>query len=373
MLDAKRSYQVRSDQVGKRLDRVLRDLMPDISLGRLGKLVRKRRILINGARCRHQQRLQAGDEITFLEAPAEQHWTVQGRKRATSSKVFGVEELEFSILYEDQDLLAVSKPAGLLVHGSKKEPNASTLIDQAIAYVIQTEQSKSAGQDDTRSLSQFVRPDPIFQPSLAHRIDRHTSGVVLIAKTLACLQALNRMIKKRQLEKYYLGMVKGGLSGGVGEIRAAISRRDRAGKTTGRSRVDVGAQHKAAQPALTRYKTLASCGSYSLVEFELVTGRTHQIRAHLQHVGSSIIGDDEYGDRALNRHARQKFNLRRHFLHAYRIKLRHPIEEGQELDLVAPLSSDLEEALSLAGFQRQDLPESLLQEFEENITPKKAL
>ena len=366
-MDRTRSHNVLPNQVGKRLDNIVRDMMPDISLGRIAKLIRKKRIRVNDKKARHQQRLQEGDIITFFEAPLVEAWTKKGRSRVMSQGVAEVSSLDFHVLFEDEHLLAVAKPPGLLVHGTNKEPEADTLIDQALAYLAQSqiEQSDDA-EGDERDLTEFVRPTPKFQPSLAHRIDRNTSGAVLIAKTLECLQELTRMIKKRRIDKRYLGLIKGGLSGMTGEINAPVSRRDHAGKKAGRQQVDVGEKHKAARPALTRYRVLASRGAYTLAEFELVTGRTHQIRAHLRHVGSALIGDDEYGDREINRHAKKKLGLRRHFLHAMSLKLQHPLT-GEALEIVAPLPEDLAHALGRAGFEKEDLPAPLAENFETSI------
>lgn len=367
-MDRERNYTVKPADEGKRLDNILRKLMPDVSLGRIAKLVRKKRIRVNDAKSRHQQRMVEGDVITFCEAPMEEAWTKKGRARVMSGKVLMVDALDFTVLYEDEHLMAVSKPAGLLVHGSLKEPNAPTLIDQVLAYVAQSqvEITDEDGEED-RTLSEFVRPSPTFQPSLAHRIDRQTSGVVLIAKTIECLQELTRMIRKREVEKFYIGLIKGGLSGGDGVIDAPVARRDHAKKKAGRQRVDVGHGKVAGKTSITKYHTLAAKGTYSLVEFELITGRTHQIRAHLKHVGSAIIGDDEYGDRNLNRHAEKAFCLKRQFLHAMRLVLKHPMRAGEVLDVTAPLPEDLSKCLESAGFKSDDLPETLRAEFEETI------
>ncbi|MCA8940019.1 MAG: RluA family pseudouridine synthase [Planctomycetes bacterium] len=366
-MDRERNYTATAADEGKRLDNILRRLMPDVSLGRIAKLVRKKRIRVNDAKSRHQQRVHEGDVITFVEAPMEEAWTKKGRARVMSGKVAMVDSLDFTVLYEDEHMLAVAKPAGLLVHGSLKEPNAPTLIDQVLAYVAQKQvDDTDSDEESDRSLSEFVRPSPTFQPSLAHRIDRHTSGVVLIAKTIECLQELTRMIRKRAVDKYYIGLVKGGLAGGSGVIDAPVSRRDQAGKKAGRHKVDVGRDKVAAKPSITKYKTLAQRGTYSLVEFELITGRTHQIRAHLRHVGSALIGDDEYGDRTLNRHVAQNFGLKRQFLHAMRVVLDHPMREGERLDIVAPLPDDLAHCLDQAGFESSALPQALQEEFEES-------
>ncbi len=362
-MDRKRTHTVSAKDEGKRLDRVLRDVMPDVSLGRIAKLVRKGRIRVNDQKTRHQQRLTSGDVITFTEAPIEDHWTKKGKERIFSGRVGAVDSIDFTVLYEDEHMLAVSKPAGLLVHASNREPDAVTLIDQILAYTAQAQMEASDEEDDGRSLSEFVRPSPTFQPSLAHRLDRDTSGVLLVAKTLECLQELTRIIKRREIQKLYVALIKGGLKGGSGTIDAPVSRRDHAGKRAGRQQVDVGQQHEEAKRAITKYRVVAQKGPYSITEFELVTGRTHQIRAHMRYVGSAVIGDNEYGDRAINKHAKDQFGLNRQFLHAAKVTLKHPIT-GEPLEVVAPLPDDLADPLHRAGFAPEDFPEYLRQEFE---------
>jgi len=363
-MDRKRTHTVSKANDGKRLDRVLREIMPDVSLGRIAKLVRKGRIRVNEKKTRHHQRLSSGDLVTFFEAPIEDAWTKKGKARMLSGRVGAVDSIDFTVLYEDEHMLAVAKPAGLLVHASNREPDAITLIDQVMAYTAQAHIETTDDEEaDDRSISEFVRPSPTFQPSLAHRLDRDTSGVLLVAKTLECLQELTRVIKRRQIEKFYLALIKGGLKGGTGVIDAPVSRRDHAGKRAGRQQVDVGQQHDEAKRAITKYRVVAQKGPYSVAEFELVTGRTHQIRAHMRHVGSAVIGDNEYGDRAINKHAKENFGLDRQFLHAARVIFQHPIT-GESMDVVAPLPDDLATALSRAGFNAEDLPEYLRQEFE---------
>ncbi|NUQ35673.1 MAG: RluA family pseudouridine synthase, partial [Planctomycetaceae bacterium] len=168
------------------------------------------------------------------------------------------------------------------------------------------------------------------------------------------------------VDKRYIGLVKGSLKNLEGEIVAPIARRDHAGKHSGRSKVDVGKGLKAAKPAITRYRVLSQAGNCSLVEFELITGRTHQIRAHLKHVGSALVGDDEYGDRTFNRYAKEKFGVARQFLHASQLRFKHPSTK-KNIDVAAPLPEDLMCALDAAGFASDALPPALAQEFETNV------
>jgi RluA family pseudouridine synthase len=231
----------------------------------------------------------------------------------------------------------------VIVHAGDRGDDRDTLIDQASAFLA--EQPKPQAEN----LAEFVKPSPTFSPGLVHRLDRATSGLVIIGRTLPAMQELTRMIKKREARKTYIAMALGGLPQREGTINVPIARREDA---KGRRRkVEAGEGRN----AITHYRVLAQRGTYSLVELELVTGRTHQIRAHLAHLHAPVVGDDEYGDRNRNRHAAESFGLKRQFLHAARLEFTHPIT-SEPLDLVAPLWPELKQALDGAGFKPDDLP-----------------
>jgi 23S rRNA pseudouridine955/2504/2580 synthase len=332
-----RTISIGPDEANQRLDRFLRKLLDDVSLSAIYKLIRTRQITLNRRKAKPDTRLKPGDVVTFHRAAEDRHLRPKTRERAYSSR------RDFEVVYQDAFMLAVNKPPGLLVHAGDRGNDRDTLIDQVTGWLL--EQPRE--QDD--SLRDFVKPSPTFSPGLAHRLDRATSGLVLIGKTLAAMQELTRLIKRRELRKTYLALALGGLPGRQGTIDVPIQRReDKQGR---RRKVHAGE----GRAAVTHYRVLSQRGTYSLVELELVTGRTHQIRAHLAHVGAPIVGDDEYGDRARNRHAAEKFGLRRQFLHAARLEFKHPLT-GDALDLVAPLWPDLKRALDGAGFKPDDLP-----------------
>lgn len=329
-----RTITIGKDEANQRLDRFLRKLLDDVSLSAIYKLVRTRQVTVNDRKVRPELRLNAGDVVTLWRAAEERHLQPKVRRRAEQGLST---RRDFRIVHEDADLLAVNKPAGLLVHAGDRGDDRDTLIGQVTSWLL----SRPLGQD-AQSHKDFVRPSPTFAPALAHRIDGQTSGLVLIGKTLAASQALAAAIKHRDIEKTYLALAIGGLPQGQGEINLPIARHEDA---RGRRRkVEVG--H--GQRAVTRYRVLGQRGQYSLVELELVTGRTHQIRAHLAHLGAPVAGDDEYGSRDHNRHAAEKLGLQRQWLHAARLQLNHPID-GRALDLAAPLWPDLRHALAAAG------------------------
>lgn len=331
-MNGARTITIGPDESGQRLDRFLRKLLRDVSLSAIYKLVRTRQITVNQRKAQPDSRLGQGDVVTFFEAAQDRHLQPKLRERAKHGLS---EKRDFRVVHEDEALLAVNKPAGVLVHAGDRGDDRDTLIGQVTAWLLS--RPRNAGD-----MTDFVRPSPTFAPSLAHRIDRDTSGLVLIGKTLAATQALAARIKHREIKKTYIALAVGGLPRGSGEIDAPIARQE---DTRGRRRkVRVGE----GQRALTRYAVLGQRGQYSLVEVELVTGRTHQIRAHLAHIGAPVAGDDEYGSREHNRHAAEKLGLRRQFLHAARLQFLHPITDAP-LDLAATLWPDLAGALGKAG------------------------
>lgn len=335
-----RTITIGGNEANQRLDRFLRKLLDDVSLSAIYKLIRTKQVTLNQRKAKPDTRLKSGDVVTFHRAAEEKHMRPKVRERSERGLS---KRRDFEVVYEDVHLIAVNKPAGVIVHAGDRGTDKDTLIDQVTSYLLEQPQPEGA------SLKEFVKPSPTFSPGLVHRLDRATSGLVLIGKTLPAMQELTRMIKKRNVRKTYVAMTIGGLPQREGTINVPIERReDKKGR---RRKVETGK----GQHAITNYRVLAQRGTYSLVELELVTGRTHQIRAHLAYVGAPVAGDDEYGDRERNKHAADKFDLRRQFLHAARLEFTHLLTQ-QELDLVAPLWAELKRALDGAGFMPDDLP-----------------
>jgi 23S rRNA pseudouridine955/2504/2580 synthase len=212
------------------------------------------------------------------------------------------------MVYEDDSLLVVDKPAGMAVHGGS-----------GVSFGV-IEQLRRQ------------RPQARFL-ELAHRLDRETSGLLLIARKRAALTVLHDMFREGRVEKRYLALVKGRWMEPLRHIRLALHKYL---TEEGERRVSVSAAGKAAHSIV---RLVARWENFSLVEVELKTGRTHQIRVHLAHLGHPLCGDDKYGDFALNK-ALQKQGLGRMFLHAARLQLVHPVS-GEQLDLAVPLPAEL--------------------------------
>jgi 23S rRNA pseudouridine955/2504/2580 synthase len=228
----------------------------------------------------------------------------------------------FTVLHEDDHLLAVDKPAGLAAHPGTGITGA-TLVEEARAYL--------------RVPADL--PATEFKPSPAHRLDRETSGVVLVAKTRKAMAGLTAIFTEGgQVRKTYLALAKGKMPRQEGTFDLALSEHEQ----TARSKTQRGVNF---QEATTHYRVLASMREASLLSVRIETGRTHQIRRHLQAAGHPVAGDHRYGDFPFNRVAKTRWGLRRMFLHAWKLELPHPVE-SRVLRLSAPVPAELREVLA---------------------------
>ncbi len=278
-------------EAGQRVDKYVRKYLSDAPLGLIYKTFRKKDIKVNGHWVNIDYVLNANDvlRIYLSDQIIEEY-----------SHPHVVENIEFNhpILYEDQDILAVFKPSGLLVHGDEKEKRI-TLSNQVLSYLMQKQEYSP---NDNRG----------FVPSPAHRLDRNTSGIVLFGKNLPSLQALYDLFKdKDRITKKYLTLVKGNLIG-KGIIDTPLFKDENKGL------VRIAKLHEeGAKKATTKYKVIESFKDYTLVEIELLTGRTHQIRVHMASIGHPLMGDGKYGDFKANRDFYERFRYESQFLHAY--------------------------------------------------------
>lgn len=271
----KTTVTVTKNDAGQRLDKFLTKTYRNLPMSLLYKAVRKKDIRLNGKRCEASSRLNEGDEI-YLFLPDD------ALEIAPPTYEFMHASKQLDIVYEDEHLLLLNKKAGLLVHPDDRE-FADTLIFRVQRYLYEKGEYNPADEQS-------------FAPALVNRIDRNTSGIVIAAKTAAALRILNEKLKNREIEKYYLCIVHGSMPKTEDTLEAFLE------KNESQNRVYISdTQKQGARTIRTRYRVIEEKNGFSLLEIHLLTGRTHQIRAHLASIGHPLLGDGKYGTNALNK------------------------------------------------------------------------
>ena len=308
-----RKVQVSADHAGQRIDNFLRNELPGVPKSRVYRLLRRGEVRVNGGRVRAEYKLQEGDEVRVPPARVNTGAPPPPEKLAA--------DMLDRVIYEDKRLLVINKPSGVAVHGGSG-------ISHGVIEMLR-----------------HARPD-LKDLDLVHRIDRETSGCLVMAKRRSALRELHERFREGKVEKNYLALVVGDWQYGEQLIDVPLLVQNRKG---GERHVIVSDKGKQAQ---TRVSLSRTYGIYSLLQCAPATGRTHQIRVHLQHAEHPIAGDDRYGDEEANKAAR-RLGLKRLFLHAQSIAFAD--DSGNELHFTAPLADDLEQFLTvgvIAG-QRQ--------------------
>ena len=295
--------EVDSDRAGQRLDNFLSGKLKGVPRSAVYRMIRTGQVRINGGRCKAASRLEEGDKVRIPPA----HTRDKGEV-VVSDRV--MQQIEDAIIYESQDLIVVNKPSGMAVHSGSGLPWG--LID-AIRQ---------------------NRPEEYVE--LVHRLDRETSGCLVLARNGAALNALSAQFRDGQVQKRYLCLMNGQMRESVIEVDAPL-RKVQSGNT-GQVEVD----EEGGKPALSRFHLLQSYRDCSYAEVELFTGRTHQIRAHAKHIGLPLAGDDRYASRESLKKWKKR-GLGRIFLHAHRLGLKTP--SGESLACDAPLPAPLRKAL----------------------------
>ncbi len=289
--------EVGEESAAQRIDNFLLRHLKGVPKSHVYRVLRSGEVRVNSGRVKPEYRLRVGDRVR-----------VPPVRTGIRGELPPAAAIALKIIHEDPQLLVIDKPSGMAVHGGS---------------------GVSFGMIESL---RAARPQAKFL-ELAHRLDRDTSGLLLIAKKRSALVELHRMLREGNIEKDYLAVVKGVPRKRAFEIRDPLHKHVTAG---GERRVSVG---EGGMAAATGVALLGHSREYSLLRLRLMTGRTHQIRVHLAHVGHPVLGDGKYGDFALNR-AVAKEGVGRLFLHAWRIAFRHPAT-GETMSLEAPLPPDM--------------------------------
>ena len=291
-----KEIRIGENESGQRLDKFLLKYMSRAPKSFIYKMLRKKNITLNGKKAQGNEQLRQGDAVKLFLSDD----TIG---KFSETRTAGYAETELDILYEDKHTIFINKPAGML--SQKAAAEDVSLVEHLIAYLLKT------GQISEEALA-------TFRPSVCNRLDRNTSGIVAAGKSLAALQQLSAMFRERSLKKYYLCLVHGRVTE-ARRISGFLSKDER----TNRVRVQRAGERRSPQKEdariETEYRPLRSGDGVTLLEVHLITGKTHQIRAHLAAEGHPIIGDYKYGMRSVNDSFKREYGLSTQLLHSCRL------------------------------------------------------
>lgn len=293
-----RLLEVGEESEAQRIDNFLLRHLKGVPKSHVYRVLRSGEVRVNSGRVKPEYRLQVGDKVRIPPVRVPEPGTKPPPPR-----------LELPVAYEDAALLVIDKPSGVAAHGGS-----------GISHGVI--ESMRAARPDSRFLE------------LAHRLDRDTSGLLILAKKRSALTELHRMLREGEVDKRYLAVARGRWKGGAKDLKGALHKFVTA---QGERRVSV---RDDGQEAFTRVRPVKTSAEASLLELRLMTGRTHQIRVHLAHAGHPILGDDKYGDFALNKAIASR-GVRRLFLHAARLAFAHPLT-GEDMRLESPLPAAMQ-------------------------------
>lgn len=277
---------------GQRLDKFLFKYFNTAPKSFVYKMLRKKRIKYNGKKAEGSELLQSGDTLQLYLSEETMDGFMEEKQLAKAKRHFG-------ILYEDDNLLVTVKPAGLLSH-PESPADRDTLIDQILYYLQETGQYQPTKEST-------------FTPAICNRLDRNTGGIVLAGKTLQAVQEINAALANKTVDKFYVTMVKGVFS----------EEKELFGYHVKEEKENQVRVYKTPVPGakkiITKVKPLADNGKFTLLQIQLITGKSHQIRAHLKSMGYPVVGDRKYGDGRVNRYVKEHYGLNNQFLFAYRL------------------------------------------------------
>jgi 23S rRNA pseudouridine1911/1915/1917 synthase len=292
------AHLVANEAAGQRLDQFLRGELPEHSRAFLQKLIEAGHVLVNGVVVKASHKMRAGDRVGVEIPPPRPLETLP-------------EEIALDVLFEDEDLIVVNKPAGLVVHPAAG--NQEHTLVNALLHHCRGELAGIGG---------------VQRPGIVHRLDKGTSGCIVVAKTDFAHRALVAQFKSREVKKIYRAICWGKVARPSGRIETVIGRSER-------DRKKMSASASRGRPAVTDYRVLKQFADFALVELTIHTGRTHQIRVHMAHIGHPVVGDATYG-----RARTTNISVARPLLHAYKLGFTYPRSQ-KFVEFTAPVPNDM--------------------------------
>ncbi len=292
------AHVVANEAAGQRLDRFLRQEISEHSRAFLQKLIEAGHVVVNGGTVKASYKVRAGDKVRVEVPPPRALETL-------------AEDIALDVLFEDSDLVVVNKPAGLVVHPAAG--NREHTLVNALLHHCRGELAGIGG---------------VERPGIVHRLDKGTSGCIVVAKTDFAHKALVVQFKSREVKKIYRAVCWGKLARPSGRIETIIGRSER-------DRKKMSARTSRGRPAVTDYRVLKQFADFALVELHIHTGRTHQIRVHMAHIGHPVLGDATYG-----RAQQTNISVARPLLHAYKLGFTHPRSQ-KFMEFTAPVPEDM--------------------------------
>lgn len=304
-----RHYTVSKENSHLRLDQFLAKIRPDFTRSFIQKLIKSGSVFIHHKKItKNSFKVSENDEITVL---------------MPSIKEVGIqaENIELEVVYEDEDMIVINKAAGMVVHPTDHGAHVSGTLVNAVMHYCKNSLSGIGGEK---------------RPGIVHRLDKDTSGLIMVAKNDKAHQFLSKQIQERTVTKKYTTLLRGHLTPKNGSIEAPLT------KPHGKKIVEIS-NKKTAKYALTHYEVLEYIEDYSLVEVEIITGRTHQIRVHFASIGHPVCGDETYGIKEVNQKLKE-YHLNRQFLHATYLKFQLP-KNNKWIELETELKTDLKKTI----------------------------
>lgn len=307
--------ELRAKESDKRIDKIICERFSYAPMAEIFKLFRKGNVKVNRKKMSGKERVTEGDIIQIY---VDEEALRERSKARALEKTAEISKKSFQVIYEDDTLLVCNKPSGIAVHDGKGAKKGSTLIDLARFY----------GE----------KQDPSFVPHLIHRLDAATSGVILLTKKEPFLEKMIELFRAEKLDKKYVALCYGFFKEKKGTIKASLSR------NSSRSHGMNVQVKKGGREAHSEYKVLHQYRGFALVEVKIYTGRTHQIRTHMAHIGHPVVGDDRYGDEKRDESLRKRCKIKklRLFLHAFEISFPRP-DTGKRVTFKADIPAEFKQ------------------------------